>query len=110
MVFLFLICFFIYDGYIFPYRLRYIYENGTPCPGRILKKRAVLKLAYVQVEFTSPITGEYINHEIRINRIRALKNLDIGDNITVLVSPKNNHHFTVYELGGYECVRGKYGN
>jgi hypothetical protein len=95
---------FIYQFWVKPLRVRWLYRHGDTVPGTLTKKRVRTGKStsyYVSYAFNPPFSGERIESEIEVWKRGNWDQAVEGQPVTVLYSGANPKRSTVYEYGGY---------
>jgi hypothetical protein len=94
----------LYQLWVKPLRLRWLYKHGEATPGTLVAKREKSGRSttyYMTYSFRVDETGELRQVESEAGNVAMWKMIPIGHAVTVLYARDNPKRSTVYELGGY---------
>jgi len=94
----------LYQLWVAPLRLRWLYKHGEATPGTLVSKREKSGRSttyYITYTFRVNETGELRQAESEAGNVPMWKIAKPGQPVIVLYAPNNPKRSTVYELGGY---------
>jgi len=94
----------LYQLWVVPLRLRWLYKHGEAAPGTLVGKREKAGRSttyYMTYTFRVNETGELRQVESQAGNVPMWKMVKVGQPVIVLYARDNLKRSTVYELGGY---------